>query len=163
MFNIKGAFAVCLSIFILFLSISKVSAAAQYSYKNTEKLKPLIEWRSYEANTFKEAVRENKPIFILISAPSWCFYCRMYESRDYLFNKKIYPYINKHFIPIYVDSDKRRDLTRRYLQGGWPSTVILRPNGKKIIGWAGVLTVKDMYDVLKKAVHTVNKIRHLKK
>jgi len=43
-------------------------------------------------------------------------------------------------------------IVRKYLQGGWPSTVILLPDGKKFIGWAGVLSVKDLYDILQKAV-----------
>ncbi|GEM_PF-3504610 len=154
MFVARAVFLLYYLLAFTFLQFSPaISVAAKYSYRNSEKLKHLIKWRNYGADAFKEAQKDNKPIFLLVSAPSWCYFCRVYESRNYLFNDRIYPYINKHFIPIYVDdSEKMHFIVRKYLQGGWPSTIILLPDGKKFIGWAGVLSVKDLYDILQKAV-----------
>ncbi len=42
--------------------------------------------------------------------------------------------INKHFIPVRVDTDKRPDVNRRYNMGGWPTTAFLDGEGKVITG-----------------------------
>ncbi len=42
--------------------------------------------------------------------------------------------VNKHFIPIRVDTDKRPDVNRRYNMGGWPTTAFLDGEGKIITG-----------------------------
>lgn len=42
--------------------------------------------------------------------------------------------VNKHFIPIRVDTDKRPDVNRRYNMGGWPTTAFLDADGKIITG-----------------------------
>jgi uncharacterized protein len=42
--------------------------------------------------------------------------------------------INKAFIPIRVDTDKRPDVNRRYNLGGWPTTAFLDGDGKVITG-----------------------------
>jgi uncharacterized protein YyaL (SSP411 family) len=42
--------------------------------------------------------------------------------------------INKSFVPIRVDTDKRPDINRRYNLGGWPTTAFLDPDGKIITG-----------------------------
>jgi uncharacterized protein len=105
-----------------------------YSFELEEKLTPLIEWRDYGPNAFNEAVEKNKPIFLLLTAPSWCYWCQVYGSDEYLYNEQVYPYINENFIPVYVDADKRQDLTRHYLEGGWPSTTVMAPNRERIHG-----------------------------
>ncbi len=42
--------------------------------------------------------------------------------------------LNKKFIPIRVDTDKRPDVNRRYNMGGWPTTAFLDSEGKIITG-----------------------------
>ncbi len=42
--------------------------------------------------------------------------------------------INKHFIAIRVDTDKRPDINRRYNMGGWPTTAFLDSDGRIITG-----------------------------
>ncbi len=42
--------------------------------------------------------------------------------------------LNKKFIPIRVDTDKRPDVNRRYNMGGWPTTAFLDSDGKIITG-----------------------------
>lgn len=42
--------------------------------------------------------------------------------------------VNKNFIPIRVDTDKRPDVNRRYNLGGWPTTAFLDADGKIITG-----------------------------
>jgi uncharacterized protein YyaL (SSP411 family) len=49
-------------------------------------------------------------------------------------DKEIIAYINENYVPIRVDSDMRPDIDNLYNQGGWPSTVILLPDGEVIDG-----------------------------
>ncbi len=130
-----------LLVFLLFslilLSSIQEAGAEKYTRERSESLFHLISWREYAPATFSAALEEQKPIFLLISAPSWCYWCHVYESEDYLYHPQLYPYINEHFIPVFVDSDKRPDLTRKYLEGGWPSTTIFAPNMERINGFVG--------------------------
>ena len=42
--------------------------------------------------------------------------------------------VNKYFIPVRVDTDKRPDVNRRYNMGGWPTTAFLDNEGRIITG-----------------------------
>jgi len=76
----------------------------------------------------------------------------VYESEEYLFNSQIVEIINENFIPIYVDADLRQDLTRKYLEGGWPSTTVLTPGGERLYGFSGPRPVGDMLVNLQQAI-----------
>ncbi|MBI5893530.1 MAG: DUF255 domain-containing protein, partial [Deltaproteobacteria bacterium] len=56
----------------------------------------LIKWREYSAQTFDEAQKENKPIFMLITAV-WCYWCHVYEEKT-LETKEVADYINSNYI-----------------------------------------------------------------
>lgn len=134
-----------------------VFATSHYSYENSdqERLSGKIHWREFGPEAFTEAVKDNKPIFLLLTAPSWCYWCHVYDSNDYLYNERVYPFIDRKFIPIYVDADQRQDLTRQYLEGGWPSTTIMTPSGQRIFGYSGPRSVDNMVINLQKAVDYV--------
>jgi len=142
----------------LFLSIPSAAARDHYSYELSERLKPLIEWRDYGEPAFNEAIEKNKPIFLLLTAPSWCHWCQVYESEEYLFDTRIYPFINKNFIPIYVDADRRQDLTRHYLEGGWPSTTIMTPSRERLWGFSGVRPIQTMLSNFNQATAFVDAV-----
>lgn len=134
-------------------------ANSHYSYENSEKelQSGKIHWREFGSEAFTEAINDNKPIFLLLTAPSWCYWCHVYDSDDYLYNSQVYPLIDTKFIPIYVDADKRQDLTRQYLEGGWPSTTIMTPSGERIFGYSGPRPVENMVINLQKAIDYVQK------
>ncbi|PIR49428.1 hypothetical protein COU79_04905, partial [Candidatus Peregrinibacteria bacterium CG10_big_fil_rev_8_21_14_0_10_54_7] len=148
-------FTAPLFIALLLLLPSTGLATQHYSFELEERLTPLIEWREYGPAAFDEAIAENKPIFLLLTAPSWCYWCQVYGSDEYLYNEQIYPYINEHFIPVYVDADKRQDLTRHYLEGGWPSTTVMAPNRERIYGFSGPRPVSTMLENMRRAVEYV--------
>jgi uncharacterized protein YyaL (SSP411 family)/cytochrome c biogenesis protein CcdA len=126
--------------------------AEEYTRERAEALFDIIEWEPYSPKTFEKALQEQKPIFLLISAPAWCYWCHVYESEDYLYHPDMYPYINANFIPIFVDSDKRPDLTKKYLEGGWPSTTILSPDGRRITGFSGPRDPQQLLKYFKELV-----------
>jgi uncharacterized protein len=137
---------------ILFSSVQTVNAESKYTREKSEELFHLINWQDYKPGTFEKALEKQKPIFLMISAPAWCYWCHVYESKDYLYHDNLYPYINENFIPVIVDSDKRPDLTRKYLEGGWPSTTIFSPDMKRVAGFTGPRNPNGLRDYFEQLV-----------
>jgi cytochrome c-type biogenesis protein len=135
--RIKVFFFLFLFLVSTALSTPEVIADSRYTRERSEALFHLIDWHGYTPDTFRKALEEQKPIFLIISAPAWCYWCHVYESEDYLYHPELYPYINENFIAIFVDSDKRPDLTKKYLEGGWPSTTVFTPDFRRIFGFSG--------------------------
>jgi len=141
---------------IIFISTFSVIYATEYSYEHAEELKHLIQWRDYGSDVFEEARTDNKPIFLFLTAPSWCYWCQVYESEDYLYNFQVVKIINEKFIPVYVDADQRQDLTRKYLEGGWPSTTLLTPSMERLFGYSGPRPVPNMIANLQNTIDYTN-------
>ncbi|MBI3027842.1 DUF255 domain-containing protein [Candidatus Woesearchaeota archaeon] len=109
-----------------------------------------IKWREYNQETFDLAKKEDKPVFMLVTA-IWCYWCHVYRDET-LHDPIVVDYLNKNFIPVFVDADKRQDLTRQYLAGGWPSTVIFSPDGKEVSRINGHIKKQDLLNYLEKIV-----------
>jgi len=84
-----------LILIILFLFPQISIAASHYTFERAEELKPLINWYDYGPKAFNDAIEENKPIFLLLTAPSWCYWCQVYESEDFLFDSQVVDIINE--------------------------------------------------------------------
>lgn len=69
---------------LAFLSLlfPAVMASSHYSFDQAEEMRVSgrIEWRDYGPDAFNEAIKENKPIFLLLTAPSWCYWCHVYYA-----------------------------------------------------------------------------------
>jgi uncharacterized protein YyaL (SSP411 family) len=98
-----------------------------------------VAWRAWSEDVFAEALQQNKPVLLSLTA-TWCQFCKRMDEETYS-NDAIAQYIQENFLPIRVDSDKRPDINTRYAQGGWPSTVILTPEGD--ILWGGTYVPAD--------------------
>src|SRR5208283_385258 len=92
----------------------------------------LIKWRHWEKQSFDDAKKEGKPILLSLSAV-WCHWCHVMDETTYSADD-IIDYINSNFIPVRVDANMRPDIDNLYNQGGWPSTVVLTPEGKIMHG-----------------------------
>ena len=93
---------------------------------------PAIKWVDWTDEAFQRAKREGKPILLDISAV-WCHWCHRLDQDTYSV-PEIVEYIESHFVPIRVDTDKRPDINRRYNMGGWPTTAFLTQDGLVIGG-----------------------------
>lgn len=143
---------------LLLIFPSAVFASSHYTFEHAEEMRTSgrIDWREYGPDAFNEAISENKPIFLMLTAPSWCYWCHVYTSDDYIYNSELYPTINEKTIPIYVDADKRQDLTRKYLEGGWPSTTVMTPSGERLFGFSGPRPIPNILANLKQSIEYVN-------
>ena len=91
-----------------------------------------IQWRPWGAEAFESARETSRPIFLSISA-TWCHWCHVmdHESFDH---PEVIRRLNRDFVPVRVDSDKRPDINSRYNMGGWPTVAILDADGQLIVG-----------------------------
>jgi uncharacterized protein YyaL (SSP411 family) len=105
-----------------------------------------IKWLDWTDEAFKRAKEENKPILLDISAV-WCHWCHRLDQDTYSV-PEIAGYIESHFIPIRVDTDKRPDINRRYNMGGWPTTAFLTPDGR-VMGGGTYIPPDQMRQVLR--------------
>ncbi|HEV09198.1 MAG TPA: thioredoxin domain-containing protein [Sulfurihydrogenibium azorense] len=90
-----------------------------------------IKWYNFEEG-LKKAKQENKLILLDISA-KWCHYCNLMETTTYS-NPEIVSIVNQYYIPVKVDADLRKDINKKYNQGGLPTTAILTPDGEILYG-----------------------------
>lgn len=101
-----------------------------------------VNWYAWGDAAFTAAKQENKAIFLSIGY-STCFWCHVME-RESFENKEIADFLNKHFISIKVDRERRPDVDAIYMaavtlitgSGGWPMSSFLTPSGKTFIGGA---------------------------
>lgn len=96
-----------------------------------------VDFKDYTEQTFEQAKRENKPVFMVLSA-SWCYWCRRYEEQTFS-DEAVSELLNRNFINVFVDFDQRQDLQQLYMRKGIPTSVIFLPNGKEYLSFSGIL------------------------
>jgi uncharacterized protein len=74
-----------------------------------------IAWMPWGAPAFERAQSEDKPILLSISAV-WCHWCHVMDETSYS-DSEVIDVINRRFVPIRVDNDRRPDVNARYMGG----------------------------------------------
>jgi uncharacterized protein len=96
------------------------------------RLRSSVAWLPWGTAAFARARAEQKPLLLSISVP-WSAACREMDRVCYD-DGAIADEINRWFVPIRVDADRRPDVAERYNLGGLPSTVFLTLDGDIIGG-----------------------------
>lgn len=104
-----------------------------------------VRWFDWSDAAFEKARSEDKPMVLSIGAP-WCYGCRVME-RDTYGDPKVAELLNRDYVPVAVDSERRPDLNDRYNVGGWPTTAFLTPDGG-LMGGATYLSAADLTRLL---------------
>ena len=91
-----------------------------------------IQWLEWGKESFDKAQSLGKPILLDITG-SWCHWCHVMDNTSYS-DPAVIDLVNKNFIAVRVDTDKRPDVNRRYNMGGWPTTAFLDNEGRIITG-----------------------------
>jgi uncharacterized protein len=113
-----------------------------------------VRWREWGEDAFAESRALGKPILLDIGAV-WCHWCHVMDHgipgdavhTGTYSNPQVAELINRDFIPVKVDNDKRPDINARYNMGGWPTTAFLTPDGDPLYG-ATYLTPQQMLGLL---------------
>ena len=113
---------------------SSAQASTLFRFSPRPHRATLVHWRSWGQDAFQEAEQLDKPIFLVISS-SWCQLCHIMDETT-LSEPSIITILNRDYVSIRVDSDLRPDVNQRYNQNGWPSVLLLSPEGE--ILWGGV-------------------------
>jgi uncharacterized protein YyaL (SSP411 family) len=124
----KLAIGVVLAVFF----VNQSALAAEFRFSPRPNKAHLIKWRHWGKESFDEAKKNEKLILLSLSA-IWCHWCHVMDETTYS-DMDVIDYINKNFVPVRVDADMRPDVDSLYNQGGWPSTVILTPDGEIVQG-----------------------------
>lgn len=91
-----------------------------------------VAWEGWGPAAFARATRENVPIFLYLFA-SWSAACRRLE-RDLLSAGPVVAVLAEGFVPVRVDVDLCPEVADRYGLGGWPSLLVLTPEGDVLTG-----------------------------
>lgn len=105
-----------------------------------------IKWYAWGDEPFDRAQAEDKLILLDLTAV-WCHWCHVMDETSYS-DPEIIEMLNRDFIAMRIDTDRRPDLQARYLSGGWPSTDILVPSGELVFG-ATYLRPEQLKSVLR--------------
>ncbi len=91
-----------------------------------------IQWLEWGKDSFDLSRSSGRPILLDIKG-SWCHWCHVMDETSYS-DQAVIDTINKNFVPVRVDTDRRPDINRRYNMGGWPTTAFLDSEGRVITG-----------------------------
>ncbi|MGD0884481.1 MAG: DUF255 domain-containing protein [Thermodesulfovibrionales bacterium] len=117
--------------FVIFL-FNHLVLASDFRFSPRPNKAHLIKWRHWEKQSLDDAKKEGKPILLSLSAV-WCHWCHVMDETTYSAIDVI-EFINSNFIPVRIDTNMRPDIDNLYNQGGWPSTVVLTPEGEIVQG-----------------------------
>lgn len=95
-----------------------------------------VAWYPWGEEAFLKAKQEDKPVFLSIGY-STCHWCHVME-RESFEDPMVASLLNTNFVPVKVDREERPDIDSIYMavcqmiagSGGWPLTVILKPDKK---------------------------------
>src|SRR5262249_49097308 len=99
-----------------------------------------VDWYPWGPEAFEKAKKEGKLVFLSIGYSS-CHWCHVME-RESFSNAEVAKILNDGFICIKVDREERPDVDDIYmnslnvmgLNGGWPMSMFLMPDGKPFFG-----------------------------
>lgn len=107
--------------------------------------KPVPFETDYEA-AVKAAATDKKPVFVKFET-DWCGPCAIMSKL--VFTAKDVAAAADGVVCVKVDGDKRKDLVEKYKVTGYPTGILLDPDGKEVGRYSGYQGVKAMADKLK--------------
>ena len=88
-----------------------------------------VNWINKYNDAFAKARKTGQNVFVVITAPSWCYYCKVLE-RDTFSKSNVQSKLNGKFIPLQI-LDTNND-KRKFRFSGYPTLMLASPNGKII-------------------------------
>ena len=117
-----------------------------------------VRWFEWSEEAFRKAQAEDKPVVLDLIAP-WSHGCRVMDAETYG-DAGIAEALNRDYVPVRVDCDRRPDINDRYNLGGWPTTAFLTPTAE-LLGGATYVDRDQMKQLLVqlKVGYTANRHR----
>jgi uncharacterized protein YyaL (SSP411 family) len=111
---------------------------------NDKNTAPEIGWVPWSDAAFATARAENKLVFLEISS-EWSAWPG--QQGSFPSDPETAGIIEKNYIPVYVDADRRPDVYEQYGRGGLPSLSILNPDGY-ILASANAMTAPELKNLI---------------
>ncbi len=94
-----------------------------------------VDWYPWGPEALEKARNEDKLIFLSVGY-SACHWCHVMEEESFR-DEEIAAFLNKYFVSIKVDRERRPDLDEQFMlatqtltgAGGWPNSVFMTPEG----------------------------------
>lgn len=116
-----------------------------FRYSPRENRAAEVQWRHWDPEAFREAVRSDRPILLNLTA-AWCRSCQEMDETTYS-DDRVIALLNDKVVPVRVDADRNPHVQDRYIAGGWPTNALLTPTGE--VFWSG--TYVDARELLRVA------------
>ena len=148
-----GKWLITFIIVVLALIFSGVFLYADRLKKPEDQVKEIngpIKWYSYDEG-MALGKRQGKKIFLYFWA-EWCAFCEKME-RETLNKSLVSSYLNKNFISIKVNSDKKKETASLYYVRGFPTSWFLTGDGQKISNLPGYVP-PDMFLRILNFIHS---------
>lgn len=87
-----------------------------------------MRWLDWSDEAFLRARETGRPVLLFVKA-SWCRWCRELEE-EVLADPRVEGLLERSFVPVRVDKDRRPDIDARYTRGGWPTLAWLDESGE---------------------------------
>ncbi len=106
-------------------------------------------WQEFDSAVFEQATAQRKLVVLLITAP-WCSHCKDLLQTAFT-DSTVLEKLERDFIAIQADAERRPDVNDRYGTGGWPTIAYLTPEGD-LIGQDRYLDAEQLATQLDKVV-----------
>jgi thioredoxin-related protein len=145
------------AITVLIVACTKIAEIAPPAAPLATSAKPAeIEWVRATATTdvdgaFAQARQDDRPVFVFWTA-AWCPPCSQVKST--IFTRADFIEKSRSFVPVYVDGDtpNGQTLGRRFRVTGYPTMVLLRPDGSEITRLAGSVAPAKYMQALNRGI-----------
>jgi len=105
-----------------------------------------ITWMGYEEGLATGRAMKKK-VFINFYA-DWCTWCKKLDKETFR-DRAVVDYLNRHFVAIKVDTDRRQDLAAAYGIQGLPTLWFVTGQEEKISALASFVPADTFLDVLR--------------
>jgi len=105
-----------------------------------------IKWLPYEKQAFTLAQQTRRPVFVLVYSDQ-CGWCEKYE-KEVLETRRIRRQLETDFVPVIVNIGNQPDLAKELKARLVPTSLILAPDGSKLLRFYGVGGAAEISDTL---------------
>jgi len=114
-----------------------------------------VNFMEYEPKVIQKNLHRQKPFFLLFAA-QWCHWCHVFNDKT-LADEKVYHYLNKNFVNIFIDADINSVAYQKYKAKGVPYTVFLNPDSSLYFKYSGTLYAKPFLEIIQEVNQSVKK------
>ena len=109
------------------------------------KIELLAEAKSY-SDALKMAKEHKRPMFLYFGAP-WCHWCEQMRTGT-LSDSEVKNKLAKEFVVYFVNTDKHKQLARKYRISGIPVSMIVNEDEKEVAKHSGAMSKQEFMDFL---------------